>query len=88
MNHGINGVAVNLTPLSGGGVLQPQLHHRLNAVTNCIAWACMGMYSDWARERLNVNDKADGVLVSYLFIYLIIKAKGHTGHLHCSKTYT
>ena len=24
----------------------------------------------------------------YLFIYLIIKAKGYTGHLHCSKTYT
>ena len=24
----------------------------------------------------------------YLFIDLIIKAKGHTGHLHCSKMYT
>jgi len=23
-----------------------------------------------------------------MFIYLIIKAKGHTGHLHCSKIYT
>jgi len=24
----------------------------------------------------------------YLFIYLMIKAKGHTGHLHCSEIYT
>jgi len=39
------------------------------------------------KSQLNSLDFVINRFFIYLF-YLIIKAKGHTGHLHCSKTYT
>jgi len=40
--------------------------------------------------QITLNDPYSAVMqaVATINIYLIIKEKGHTGYLHCSKTYT